>query len=73
MCIVRQELCAISHAMVHSSEILHSFDMDRYKNLMMLQQSFMNQLARKDDDLSPTNHEKMMRSIGRLCLCYMTQ
>ena len=44
---VRQELCAISHAMVHSSEILPSFGMDGYKNLIMLRQNFMDQFARK--------------------------
>ena len=61
MSIVRQELCAISHAMVHSSEILHSFDMDRYKNLMMLQQSFMNQLARKMDPDQPLEDDEVDR------------
>ena len=45
--IVREEVDTISHAMVHSSEILPSFEMDRYKNLMMLKQSFMDQFARK--------------------------
>ena len=61
MSIVRQELYAISHAMVHSSEILPSFEVDRYKNLMMLQQSFMNQLARKMDPDQPLEDDEVDR------------
>ena len=34
--IVRQEVYAIAHAMVHSTEIFPSFELDWNKNMMML-------------------------------------